>query len=161
MATKKKPESKKTAEPSRRQVSFSVEPGTKVQITVNVGEEIVKGKVPLTVHIEQVTEEPHQVEETFQSEPKPVHTPIVTAGRLRVVFNALKSRLKIYDLGTWLFILAVAIYLITRLIGLTQFPIYFFTDEAIQSQSMIDLIHNDYRDSTGVWFPTYFRNGEY
>ena len=161
MATKKKPEGKKTAEPSRRQVSFSVEPGTKVQITVDVGEEIVEGKVPLTVHIEQVTEEPHQVEKTFQSESKPVHIPIVTAGRLRVVFDALKSRLKIYDLGTWLFIFAVAVYLITRLIGLTQFPIYFFTDEAIQSQSMIDLIHNDYRDSTGVCFPTYFRNGEY
>lgn len=69
--------------------------------------------------------------------------------------------LKIYDLGTWLFIFAVAIYLVTRLIGLTQFPIYFFTDEAIQAQSMIDLIDNGYRDSMGTWLPTYFRNGEY
>ena len=80
---------------------------------------------------------------------------------LRPGFDALRSRLKVYDLGMWLFILAVTIYLVTRLIGLTQFPMYFFTDEAIQSQSMIDLIKNGYRDSTGRWLPTYFRNGDY
>jgi len=161
MAIKKKPATEKTSEPRARQVSFSVEPGTKVQISVEVGKKILKGKVPLTVHIEQVIEEPQPVEDTIQPEPKPVHTPIVTDGRLRVVFDSVKSRLKIYDLGTWLFIFAAAIYLVTRLIGLTQFPIYFFTDEAIQSQSMIDLINNGYRNSAGVWLPTYFRNGEY
>ena len=164
MATKKKTESKETGEPDGRQVSFSVEPGTKVQITVEVGEEIVEGKVPLTVHIEQVeqiTEEGHQSVVTSQPTSRSLHVPVIATGKLSARFEALKSGLKIYDLATWLFIFAVAIYLVTRLVGLKHFPIYFFTDEAIQSQSMIDLIKNGYRDSTGVWFPTYFRNGEY
>jgi 4-amino-4-deoxy-L-arabinose transferase-like glycosyltransferase len=69
--------------------------------------------------------------------------------------------LQTYNLATWLFIFAIAVYLLTRLIGLTQFPLYFFTDEAIQSQSMIDLIKNGFKDPSGVWFPTYFRNGDY
>src|SRR6266498_2173108 len=133
MPTKRIPEGKKTRGPDFRQISFSVEPGTKVQITIDVGEKSLNGQVPLTVQIEQVTEEQHHAEETSQPVHKPVHVPIVMAGRLRAGFDALKSRLKIYDLGTWLFIFAVTIYLVTRLIGLTRFPIYFFTDEAIQS----------------------------
>ncbi len=37
-------------------------------------------------------------------------------------------------LAVWLFLLGIAVYLLTRLIGLADFPIYFFTDEAIQTQ---------------------------
>jgi 4-amino-4-deoxy-L-arabinose transferase-like glycosyltransferase len=158
MATNNEPISNEPSEPQPGGVSFSVEPGTKVQITVEVGEKIVDGKVPLTVHIEQVPNGQAQAIEIVQPEPKAVYVP---AARPWPGFEALKSRLQIYDLATWLFIFAVAIYLVTRLIGLTQFPIYFFTDEAIQSQSIIDLIKNGYKDPAGVWFPTYFRNGEY
>jgi Dolichyl-phosphate-mannose-protein mannosyltransferase len=164
MATKKKTESKETGEPDGRQVSFSVEPGTKVHITVQVGEEIIEGKVPLTVHIdhvEQATEERHQSVAASQPTAKSLHFPVIATGKLRARFEALKSGLKIYDLAAWLFIFAVAVYLVTRLVGLEHFPIYFFTDEAIQSQSMIDLMKNGYRDPSGVLLPTYFRNGEY
>jgi len=80
---------------------------------------------------------------------------------MRAGFEAVKGCLKTYDLAMWLFIIAVVVYLVTHLIGLTKFPIYFFTDEAIQSQSMMDLIKNEYRDPAGMWFPTYFRNGDY
>ena len=79
----------------------------------------------------------------------------------RAGFEAVKSRVKTYDLAMWLFIAAMAVYLVTRLIGLTKFPIYFFTDEAIQSLSMMDLIKNGYRDPAGMLFPTYFVNGDY
>lgn len=65
------------------------------------------------------------------------------------------------DLAFWLFILALGLYLATRLIGLTRFPIYFFTDEAIQTQSMAELIARHYQDPNGFLFPTYFRNGDY
>jgi len=65
------------------------------------------------------------------------------------------------SITSWLFILSAAVYLFTRLVGLTHFPIYFFTDEAIQSQSIADLINNHFRDSRGIFLPTYFRNGEY
>ena len=167
MATKKKPIAKKTSEASAEQVSFSVEPGSKIKITLDVGETVVDGRVPLTIHIEQVRGEPTSVEEITPFEAKPVFesvvpiAPVVRPAWRWTGFEALKSRLQFYDLATWLFMFAIAVYLLTRLIGLTQFPIYFFTDEAIQSQSMINLIDNGYQDSTGAWFPTYFRNGEY
>ena len=161
MATDNEPISNKPSESGAGQFSIFVEPGTKVNITVDIGEKLVDGKVPLTVHFEQIPNGKTQDIEIVQSELRPVYVPVAKVDRRWTGFEALKSRLKIYDLAAWLFILAVAIYLATRLIGLTQFPIYFFTDEAIQSQSIIDLMQNGYKDPAGVWFPTYFRNGEY
>lgn len=58
-----------------------------------------------------------------------------------------------------LFLLALAVYLLTRLIGLADFPIYFFTDEAIQSQQAVDLVARGLLDHTGTFLPTYFENG--
>ena len=55
--------------------------------------------------------------------------------------------------------LVIVVYLITRLIGLTNFPIYFFTDEAIQTVQAADLIHNDFHNADRELFPTYFING--
>jgi hypothetical protein len=161
MVMKKKTEAKRTQKATHQQINFSVQPGTKVQINIAVGEKRSDGKVPLTVNIEQTIEEQHQATEIPQPEHPLVRVPLIPTDRLRAGFDSLKGRLKVYDLAGWLFIFAVAIYLLTRLIGLTKFPLYFFTDEAIQSQSIIDLIHHGYRDSMGVLLPTYFRNGEY
>lgn len=62
-------------------------------------------------------------------------------------------------LAVWLFLLALAVYLLTRLIGLADFPIFFFTDEAIQTQQAADLIARGFRGGTGAFLPTYFENG--
>ena len=164
MASKKKSIGKKPSEPRTEQVSFSVEPGTKLKITIDVGKEIVDGKLPLTLHIEQVSRESIPVVEKTEPLPQPVYESVIPAVPLRrrwVDVDALKGRLQIRDLAAWLFGLAIAVYLLTRLIGLTQFPIYFFTDEAIQSMSMVDLIDHGFRDLSNVWLPTYFRNGDY
>ena len=66
-----------------------------------------------------------------------------------------------YNLATTLFGLAIIVYLVTHLIGLTSFPIYFFTDEAIQTMSAEDLVHNGFRDANHTLLPTYFKNGSY
>src|SRR5690349_9952238 len=164
MASKKKSIGKKPSEPRTEQVSFSVEPGTKLKITIDVGEEIVDGKLPLTLHIEHVSRESALATETTEPLSQPVYESVIPAVPLRrrwVDVDALKSRLQSRDLAAWLFGLAIAVYLLTRLIGLTQFPIYFFTDEAIQSMSMVDLIDHGFRDLSNVWLPTYFRNGDY
>lgn len=165
MATKKKSTGKENPEPRPKDVSFLVEPGTKVRIILDIGDTLIDGKVPLTLHIEPVgVVEQTPVVEAAPPEPNPVYEavmPVAEPARRWSGFESLKSRLATYNLATWLFICAVAVYLVTRLIGLTQFPIYFFTDEAVQSQSIVDLIQNGYKDSTGAWFPTYFRNGEY
>jgi hypothetical protein len=60
-----------------------------------------------------------------------------------------------------LFVLSLAVYLVTRLVGLDRFPIYFFTDEAAQTMHAADLVRDGLRNWDGVLLPTYFRNGEY
>jgi len=62
-------------------------------------------------------------------------------------------------LAVLLFVLGLAVYLLTRLIRLPDFPIFFFTDEAIQTQHAADLIEGNFRNAEGVLLPTYFENG--
>ncbi len=62
-------------------------------------------------------------------------------------------------LAVSLFILSLAVYLLTRLIRLPDFPIFFFTDEAIQTQHAADLLANGFRDPQGIFLPTFFENG--
>src|SRR6185312_12443481 len=57
-----------------------------------------------------------------------------------------------------LFALALAIFLGTRLIALERFPIYFFSDEAIQSVSAASFLHNGLSDGFGHQLPTFFQN---
>lgn len=61
--------------------------------------------------------------------------------------------------ATWLFICGIAFYLFTRLVAIEKFPIYFFSDEAIQTLAMKDLIVNGFRTPTGQFLPLYFNNG--
>ena len=161
MATKKKSITRESSELGTEPVCFSFEPGTKLKITLDVGETLVNGKVPLTVHVESVEMNLNAAVDIAPPQPQPVREADFPEALRWVGFDAIKSRFRTYDLAAWLFISSVTVYLLTRLIGLTQFPIYFFTDEAIQSLSMMELIQNGYRDLEGVWLPTYFRNGDY
>lgn len=58
-----------------------------------------------------------------------------------------------------LFVLGLALYLLTRFIALDKFPIYFFSDEAIQTMTARDLVGRGLRDLDGSLFPVYFENG--
>ncbi|MGH2625222.1 MAG: hypothetical protein ACRDHY_01055, partial [Anaerolineales bacterium] len=53
---------------------------------------------------------------------------------------------------------ALAVYLAARLIALEDYPIYFFTDEAIQTVLAQDFVRDGFRDFAGRLFPTYFLN---
>lgn len=75
-------------------------------------------------------------------------------GRLRA---ALQRRA--ISLGLVLFSLSLALYLVPRLIGLESFPIYFFTDEAIQTVLAADLVRDNFFGYDKVFLPTYFENG--
>ncbi len=59
-----------------------------------------------------------------------------------------------------LFGLALIVFLTTRLINLEKWPIYFFTDEAINTVNAADFIDNGFRDPEGHLFPTYFQNDQ-
>ncbi len=54
--------------------------------------------------------------------------------------------------------LSLAVYLALRLIRLADFPIYFFTDEAVQTVLAADFVRDGFRDFLGNYFPTYFQN---
>lgn len=64
-------------------------------------------------------------------------------------------------LETVLFFLSLLIYILTRLIALEDFPIYFFTDEAIQANLAADFVRDGFRNYDGTLFPTYFKNVYY
>jgi 4-amino-4-deoxy-L-arabinose transferase-like glycosyltransferase len=57
-----------------------------------------------------------------------------------------------------LFSLSLLVYLSTRLTGLTAFPIYFFTDEAVHTNLASDLVQHGFRFN-GQFLPTYFPMG--
>ena len=59
----------------------------------------------------------------------------------------------------WLFAGGLALYLLTRLVALDKFPIYFFSDEAIQTLTASDLLHNGLRGPAGNLLPVFFQNG--
>lgn len=60
-----------------------------------------------------------------------------------------------------LFGLSLLVYLLTRLIGLTRFPIYFFTDEAAQTVLAADFVRDGLRNGENELMPTFFKNGSY
>jgi len=69
-----------------------------------------------------------------------------------------KNRSVNHPWETALFALSTVIYLATRLIGLGRFPIYFFSDEAVQVVLAQDFIRDHFHGYDHVLFPTYFLN---
>ncbi len=59
-----------------------------------------------------------------------------------------------------LLLIGMIVYAAVRFVGLEQFPIYFFCDEAIQPVIAENLLNNDFRDKTGTFLPPYFQNVE-
>ena len=62
------------------------------------------------------------------------------------------------SLPVLLLICCMAIYLSTRLISLSKYPIYFFTDEAVQTLLAEDLVNNHFIGNDDVFMPTFFYN---
>lgn len=92
---------------------------------------------------------------------------LIVFGRRRVKWRPisrprirLNLRLRLQTPETWLFSIALLAFLVTRLIGLERFPIYFFTDEAIGTVQAAELIDNGLRGPDGELFPTYFKNDQ-
>lgn len=62
-------------------------------------------------------------------------------------------------LQNWLIAIALVVYLATRFIGLDAYPIYFFTDEAVQTVLAADMVRDGFRNYQGELLPTYLVNG--
>lgn len=93
--------------------------------------------------------------------PQRTHSPKMrkTSLKVQTSLNASgKSRIKKIQIESVLFILALVIYLATRLAGLSEYPIYFFTDEAVQTELAQQFVERGARGSDGQLFPTFFLN---
>jgi len=55
-------------------------------------------------------------------------------------------------------ILVLVFYTLTRVVSITEFPIYFFCDEATHANLALELLDNDFRDHDGNLMPPYFLN---
>jgi 4-amino-4-deoxy-L-arabinose transferase-like glycosyltransferase len=85
----------------------------------------------------------------------------VLSGKLKNYWDRLIQWLTPFKIELWLLAAGLLIYMLVRLIGLVNYPIYFFTDEAIQTTSAIDLVKNSFRSPEGILLPTFFKNGPY
>jgi hypothetical protein len=77
-------------------------------------------------------------------------------GQLAGRFAPVLERLSHLSLEWGLFGFGLALYLITRLRGLTGWPIYFLTDEAANPVRAADLIARGFHDANGHLFPMYW-----
>lgn len=127
-------------------VGLDVPPGAEVRFSIT---DTNDNSTQHFVVVEQG--EPHQ-----QAKPKRIWG--VT---LKQYLRKLVQRLTPYSLGLWLLAAGLIIYLSVRLVGLVNFPIYFFTDEAIQTMSAVDLLKNNLHSPDGALLPTFFKNGPY
>jgi hypothetical protein len=59
-----------------------------------------------------------------------------------------------------LFLGAMLVYFLLRLIRLADFPIFFFTDEAVHTMLAADLVKNGFTGQGGEILPTFFKSGE-
>lgn len=94
----------------------------------------------------------------------PVGLPLARDGQARDFipgliqwWAAFRSNVTTLELG--LFGFSLLTYLGTRLIGLVSFPIYFFTDEAVNTVLAADFIRDHFHNYDGDLFPTFFVNG--
>ena len=142
-------------------IAVDLPPGSQVRITVESLAEEADGSPPARIVIESAEggEQPVVLTslatiEAVSDQRQPA--PVVSAPGWRD-----RLRRWPYTLETTLFGLALTVYLLTRLIGLAQFPIYFFTDEAIQTVAAADLIRDNFRNEEKTLLPTYFKNGPF
>lgn len=85
------------------------------------------------------------------------HIPAGAAWRTRL--HWLLQRLRSLGWEGALLALSLLVYLGTRLFAISDYPIYFFTDEAVQTLLAADLVRDGFHSYDGEFLPTYFYNG--
>ncbi len=141
-----------TSEPAGTQesqlhINLELSPGARLRVTLDL-------HAPDGSLLEEravVFENPTPVESD-----KAIEAPAAVSGQQkhRISWRGIKGNLPLLLMGG-----ALAVYLITRLAGLAHFPIYFFTDEAMQAVAAADLVRDNFHGEGGEFLPTYFKNG--
>jgi 4-amino-4-deoxy-L-arabinose transferase-like glycosyltransferase len=160
------------AESETIRLGVSIQPGTRVRLTVEASE---VGEWPRVIFQHTVGElrpadlPPSPLPVSAPTPAKPSPAP----ASWRDGWQERRRRLAIWWLRTSanmrtgpvspaveiaLFACSVLVYLAVRLYRISDFPIYFFTDEAVQTVLAADFVRDGYRDFLGNYWPTYFQN---
>lgn len=132
---------------SQLHINLELAPGTRLQVTLD-------SRSPDGALLEQKTvvlENPILPAAREEKEELPAGPP---QAKRRLPWRGVKANLPLLLLAGTL-----VVYLITRFTGLAHFPIYFFTDEAIQTVTAADLARDNFRGEGGEFLPTFFKNG--
>lgn len=147
------------AAPAHIDLSLVLPPGTQVRLTVETisAEDGHSGEIVRTVFTSPAGQE--------DGSPFVVRLPLEggsasnSAAPSTRFLGRRRSLVWPFSLAATLFAMGLFIYLATRFIGLTQFPIYFFTDEAIQVVLAADFVRDNFHNYAGEFFPAFFENG--
>lgn len=140
------PEEESKPTPPTRSIQITAAAGEKVAVSIELAE---SAQVELQVVKQRIGEPPARPWRKTLANPAQVYP---------LKQNSAKQFL-IRHQQVILIVLALFVYLASRFIGLDRFPIYFFTDEAIQTNSAADMLINGFDSDTGEFLPTYFVNG--
>ncbi len=139
-----------------RRLAVDLVPGQHVHVTVGIPAEA--GTYRVTVQVPEAAS-PSTLEVTRAPG---------RGGLLRLALLSFKDRLRggsgntPAQEGRWaaaFFVLSLGVYAFTRLYRLAEFPIYFFSDEAVQTVLAGDFLRDHFHDYFGTLLPTFFENG--
>ncbi len=139
--TSSQPTPKPEAEPDEIDITLDVNPGERIQIDIEIGTD---GHPK----VRQQTLAPRSNGNRRAATPPPKARPSGQTKRKLRAPSALT-----------LFGLAMVVYLLTRLIAITEYPIYFFCDEAVNTVLASDLIRDNLHSTEHELLPTFFKNG--
>jgi len=151
---------------SQINLTMSLAPGTRLRLTVETLSGSSEPEDESDVILKQtILSDGEPVSLTIPATPTSTAEPLPPKGISNAVPPGVFARLRTtvqrwpYSLEMTLFGLALLVYLSTRLIGLLDFPIYFFTDEAAQTVLAADLVRDNFHNEDKTLLPTYFKNG--
>ena len=150
-------------------LSLRLEPGARLRITIETlvasegeGETPAPGAIyiegdaggdPRNISISMPGQLPHGPQVAAPAAERRANWLAHLLGQLRDLLRSWP-----YSLEATLFGLSLAIYLAVRLVGLVDYPIYFFSDEAIHTNLAADFLRDNFKNEAGDFLPTYFYN---
>lgn len=151
-----RPEPVETMQNLRVEATVEVPPGAEVQLTITYKP---GGKSPVRSQIVNLTGgmETSRQHLRFDLEKLPVND---IRDRFMGWIKSLRDGVSVISIPPVYFLaFAVIMYYLVRLIRLADFPIFFFTDEAIHTMQAFDLMNAKFTGAGGEFLPTFFKNG--
>ncbi len=149
---------------TRIHVTFDLAPGARVRVTA----EDLPGLAPaVSVVVDQADRAPALTPERARAAAAARRWPSIRVGAQNLVGagerlgRSLVQRARAIPMSLELALFwgALGIYLLTRLIGLDRYPIYFFTDEAVHTVLASNFLRDGFKNTSGEFLPTFFSLG--